>query len=58
MKSLLSLAILGLALGACSYKSETVVQKPTPVAPASSTTYVQPDASSPTGVSATTVYRN
>ena len=57
MKSLVLIASLGLALGACSYKSETVVQKPTPVA-ASSTTYVSPDAASPTGVSATTVYRN
>ena len=57
MKVLLSLAVLGLALGACSYKSETVVQRPAPVA-ASSTTYVQPDSNSPTGVSSTTVYRN
>jgi hypothetical protein len=56
MKSLVCLAILGLALGACSYKSETVVAKPVPTA--SSTTYVQPDSSSPSGVSATTVYHN
>ena len=56
MKTLLSLAVLGLALGACSFKSETVVQKPVPTS--SSTTYVQPDSSSPTGTSSTTVYRN
>jgi hypothetical protein len=57
MKSLVCLAVLGLALGACSFRSDTVVQRPAPVA-AASTTYVQPDASSPSGVSATTVYRN
>jgi len=56
MKILLSIAVLGLVLGACSFKSETVVQKPVPAS--TSTTYVQPDSSSPSGVSATTVYRN
>jgi hypothetical protein len=58
VKSLVLIASLGLALGACSYKSETVVQKPVPVAASSSTTYVTPDSSSPTGASATTVYHN
>lgn len=57
MKSFVCLAILALALGACTYRSETVVQKPMPVAP-SSTTYVEPDSSSPSGVSSTTVYHN
>ena len=57
MKSLVLIASLGLALGACTYRTETVVQRPVPVA-ASSTTYVSPDVASPTGVSATTVYRN
>ena len=56
MKTLLCFAVLALAIGACSYKSETVVQKPVPAS--TSTTYVQPDSSSPSGVSATTVYRN
>ena len=54
MKALACLAVLGFALSACSYTRETVVQKP---APATTTTYVQPDAASPTGVSTTTVYR-
>jgi hypothetical protein len=58
MKTLLCFAVLALTIGACSYKSETVVQKPTPAPVASSTTYVQPDSASPTGVSSTTVYRN
>jgi hypothetical protein len=57
MKKLVLIVSLGLALGACSYKSETVVQKPVPVA-ASSTTYVSPDPDSPSGASATTVYHN
>jgi hypothetical protein len=57
MKTVLSLTVLVLTIAGCSYKSETVVQKPAPV-PTASTTYVQPDSSSPTGVSATTVYRN
>ena len=57
MKSLVLIAALGLALGACSIHSNTTVEKPMPVA-SSSTTYVSPDAASPTGVSATTVYRN
>ena len=55
MKALACLAVLGLALGACSYTRETVVQKPAPAT--TTTTYVQPDAASPTGVSTTTVYR-
>jgi hypothetical protein len=55
MKTLACVAVLGLALGACSFKSETVVQKAPPTT--SSTTYVTPDSSSPTGASATTVYR-
>jgi hypothetical protein len=60
MKSLILIASLGLALGACTVRSDTVVQRPVavPVAAATTTTYVQPDAASPTGVSATTVYRN
>jgi len=59
MKSFVLIASLGLALGACSFRSETVVQKPAPVAATSSTTtYVQPDAASPTGTTTTTVYRN
>jgi hypothetical protein len=58
MKSLILIASLGLALGACSFRSETVVQKPVPVEATSSTTYVTPDSSSPTGRSTTTVYRN
>ena len=57
MKKLVLIASLGLALGACSFRSETVVQKPVPVE-SSSTTYVTPDANSPTGTSSTTVYRN
>jgi len=56
MKTLLCFAVLALTIGACSYKSETVVAKPVPAS--TSTTYVQPDSSSPSGVSATTVYRN
>lgn len=56
MKTLLSFVVLGLALGACTIRSDTVVQKPVPAS--SSTTYVQPDSNSPTGVSSTTVYRN
>ncbi len=56
MKTFVCLALVGLAVGACSYKSETVVQKPVPVA-SSSTTYVTPDSNSPTGASATTVVR-
>jgi hypothetical protein len=55
MKTLACVAVLGLALGACSFRSETTVQKPAPTT--SSTTYVTPDPSSPTGASATTVYR-
>ena len=55
MKSIVCFVALGLALGACTYRSETVVQKPTPSATA--TTYVTPDASSPTGQSSTTVVR-
>jgi len=55
MKALACVAVLGLALGACSFKSETTVQKAPPST--SSTTYVTPDSSSPTGASATTVYR-
>ena len=58
MKSLILIASLGLALGACTYRSETVVQKPAPVATSSTTTYTSPDAASPTGTSTTTVYRN
>jgi hypothetical protein len=58
MKSLVLIVSLGLALGACSYRSETVVQKPVPVSTSSSTTYTSPDSSSPTGTSSTTVYRN
>jgi hypothetical protein len=55
MKTLACVLVLGLALGACSFKSETVVQKPVPTA--SATTYVTPDSSSPTGTSSTTVVR-
>ena len=55
MKTLVCVAVLGLALGACTYKSETTVQKAPPST--SSTTYVTPDSSSPTGASSTTVYR-
>ncbi len=55
MKTLVCVAVVGLALGACSYRSETTVQKAPP--PATSTTYVTPDPSSPTGASTTTVYR-
>ncbi len=55
MKTLACVIVLGLALGACTYKSETTVQKAPPST--SSTTYVTPDSSSPTGASATTVYR-
>jgi hypothetical protein len=59
MKSLVLIASLALVLGACTVRSDTVVQRPAPVpVAASSTTYVQPDAGSPTGVSSTTVYRN
>jgi hypothetical protein len=54
MKTLVCVAVLGLALGACTYKSETTVQKAPPSV--GSTTYVTPDANSPTGASATTVY--
>jgi hypothetical protein len=57
MKSLVLIASLALVLGACTVRSDTVVQRPAPVA-ASSTTYVSPDPASPTGTSATTVYRN
>jgi len=57
MKAFACLAILGLTIAGCSFRSDTVVQKPQP-ATASSTTYVTPDASSPTGTSATTVYHN
>jgi hypothetical protein len=57
MRIFVCLALVGLAAGACSYRSETVVQKPVPMA-SSSTTYVSPDSSSPTGTSTTTVYRN
>ncbi len=42
MKTLLCVAVLGLALGACSYKSETVVQKPAPV-PATATVVTTTD---------------
>jgi hypothetical protein len=56
MKTLACVVVLGLALGACTYKSETVVQKPVPTS-TSSTTYVSPDMSSPTGTSSTTVTR-
>ena len=55
MKTLVCFAVLCLALGACTYKSETTVQKAPPST--SSTTYVTPDANSPTGASATTVTR-
>lgn len=55
MKTLVCVAVLGLALGACTYKSETTVQKPMPSSTA--TTYVTPDSSSPTGTSSTTVVR-
>ena len=59
MKSLILIAALGLALGACTIRSETVVQKPMPVAATSSTTtYTSPDPASPTGTTTTTVYRN
>jgi hypothetical protein len=57
MKKLVLIVSLGLALGACTFKSDTVVQRQQPVA-ASSTTYVQPDAASPTGTTTTTVYRD
>jgi len=55
MKRIAYLVVICLAIGACSYKSETVVQKPQPSATA--TTYVTPDSSSPTGTSSTTVVR-
>jgi hypothetical protein len=62
MKSLILIASLGLALGACTVRSDTVVQRPAPVpvvaGTTSSTTYVQPDAASPSGTRTTTVYRN
>ena len=60
MKSLILIASLGLVLGACTIRSDTTVQRPVqqPVATSSSTTYVQPDAASPTGTTTTTVYRN
>lgn len=59
MKTLVLIASLGLALGACTYRSETTVQKPAPVAATSSTTtYTSPDPASPTGTSSTTVYRS
>ena len=59
LKLLVLIASLGLALGACSFRSDTTVQRPVPMATtSSSTTYVQPDAASPTGTSTTTVYRN
>jgi len=54
MKTLACVAVLGLALGACSIRSETTVQKAPPTT--SSTTYVTPDANSPTGESSRTVY--
>jgi hypothetical protein len=57
VKSLVLIVSLGLALGACTIRSETVVQKPTP-ATSSTTTYTSPDPASPTGTSTTTVYRN
>ena len=55
MKTLACVVAIGLALGACSYRSETTVQKAPP--PTATTTYVTPDPYSPTGASATTVYR-
>jgi len=55
MKTFTCVVLLGLSLGACSYTSDTVVQKPAPTT--SSTTYVTPDSASPTGASSTTVYR-
>jgi hypothetical protein len=55
MKTIACVVAIGLALGACTYRSETVVQKPQPSATA--TTYVTPDSSSPTGTSSTTVVR-
>ena len=58
MKSLVLIAALGLVLGACSFHSNTTVEKPVPAATSSTTTYVSPDAASPTGTSTTTVYRN
>ena len=57
IKSLVLIVSLGLALGACTIRSDTVVQKPVP-ATSSTTTYTSPDAASPTGTSTTTVYRN
>ena len=59
LKSLVLIASLGLVLGACTIRSETVVEKPMPVAATSSTTtYTSPDPASPTGTSTTTIYRN
>ncbi len=61
MKSLVLIAALGLALGACTVRSDTVVQRPVAVpvaATSSTTTYTSTDAASPTGTSTTTVYRN
>ena len=58
IKSLVLIVSLGLALGACTIRSDTVVQKPAPAATSSTTTYTSPDAASPTGTSTTTVYRN
>ncbi len=59
LKSLVLIASLGLALGACTIRSNTTVEKPMPAATTSSTTtYTSPDAASPTGTSTTTVYRN
>ena len=55
MKTFAGVLLLGLSLGACSYTSDTVVQRPAPTT--GSTTYVTPDAASPTGASSTTVYR-
>ncbi len=57
MKTFVCVALVGLALGACTYRSETVVQKPVPQASSSTTTYVTPDSNSPTGASATSVTR-
>ena len=58
IKSLVLIVSLGLALGACTIRSDTVVQKPAPTATSSTTTYTSPDPASPTGTSTTTVYRN
>jgi hypothetical protein len=55
MKTFVCLALLGLSVAACTVREETVVQRPAPTT--SKTTYVTPDASSPTGTSSTTVYR-